>query len=103
MGKTALVSGISGQDGRFLSELLLSKNYEVYGIARRTATENLYNVKHLLNNPNFHISNFIKKLFLGADEGFRILFFGGNRFYFSLSYFWITGFFWFLIDYSFDF
>ena len=41
MGKKALVTGISGQDGAYLSKFLLEKNYEVYGLARRNSTDNL--------------------------------------------------------------
>ena len=37
----ALITGINGQDGSYLAELLLSKNYEVHGIVRRTSTNNL--------------------------------------------------------------
>ncbi len=50
--KRALITGISGQDGTYLSELLLSKDYEVYGIIRRNASENLETSKigHLLND-----------------------------------------------------
>lgn len=53
--KKALITGISGQDGSFLAELLLDKGYEVWGIARRTSTDNLQRVKHLMDNPNFNI------------------------------------------------
>ena len=37
MGKIALITGITGQDGSYLSELLLEKNYKVYGIVRRNS------------------------------------------------------------------
>ena len=40
MSKTALITGITGQDGSYLAELLLSKGYEVHGIVRRVALEN---------------------------------------------------------------
>lgn len=53
--KKALITGASGQDASFLSELLLEKGYEVWGMARRTSTENLQRVKHLMDNPNFNI------------------------------------------------
>lgn len=51
MNKRALVTGISGQDGSYLAELLLSKGYEVYGLIRRTSTgpDNLRRIKHILN------------------------------------------------------
>ncbi len=51
--KTALITGITGQDGSYLSELLLKKNYKVYGIVRRVALEDethrLWRIKHILN------------------------------------------------------
>ena len=51
--KKALITGITGQDGSYLSELLLKKNYKVYGIVRRVALEDethrLWRIKHLLN------------------------------------------------------
>ena len=50
--KKALITGITGQDGSYLSELLLSKNYKVYGLVRRVALEDethrLWRIKHLL-------------------------------------------------------
>ena len=53
--KKSLIFGSQGQDGSFLSELLLSKGHIVYGVARRTSIDNLQRVRHLLDNPNFHI------------------------------------------------
>ncbi|WP_282171253.1 GDP-mannose 4,6-dehydratase [Cytobacillus firmus] len=47
--KKALITGITGQDGSYLAELLLSKGYKVYGLKRRSATPNKENIKHLLN------------------------------------------------------
>ncbi len=47
--KTALITGITGQDGSYLAEFLLSKGYKIYGLIRRTSTSNLENIKHLLN------------------------------------------------------
>lgn len=49
MTKSALITGITGQDGSYLTELLLSKGYKVYGFVRRTSTINDVNIKHLLN------------------------------------------------------
>lgn len=46
--KTALISGITGQDGSYLAELLLSKGYRVYGLERRSSQKNRENIKHLL-------------------------------------------------------
>lgn len=48
--KKALITGITGQDGAFLSELLLSKGYKVYGIKRRTSTVTTSRIEHLLND-----------------------------------------------------
>ena len=52
--KKALITGITGQDGSYLSELLLSKNYKVYGLVRRVALEDethrLWRIKHILKN-----------------------------------------------------
>jgi len=58
MPKTALITGITGQDGSYLAELLLSKGYNVHGIVRRVALENknhrLWRIKHLLKKINLH-------------------------------------------------
>jgi GDPmannose 4,6-dehydratase len=48
MKKRALVTGITGQDGSYLAELLLQKGYEVIGVVRRSSTERLARIKHLL-------------------------------------------------------
>ena len=45
--KRALITGITGQDGSYLVELLLDKQYEVYGITRRVSTDNLERINHL--------------------------------------------------------
>ena len=51
--KTAIVTGITGQDGSYLSELLLQSNYTVIACRRRSSTNNLERVAHLLDNPNY--------------------------------------------------
>jgi GDPmannose 4,6-dehydratase len=53
--KTAIVTGVTGQDGSYLAELLLSKGYKVIGTKRRTSVINTVNVDHLYNNPNFKL------------------------------------------------
>jgi GDPmannose 4,6-dehydratase len=58
--KRALITGITGQDGSYLTEILLEKGYEVHGIIRRSSSFNTGRVDHLYNNPE--ILN--KKLFL---------------------------------------
>jgi GDPmannose 4,6-dehydratase len=55
MTKTALITGITGQDGSYLSELLLGKGYEVHGIIRRSASHNTQRIDHLLGNKNLHL------------------------------------------------
>src|SRR6476660_5980505 len=52
MTKTALISGITGQDGSFLTELLLEKGYNVYGIIRRSSSFNTDRIDHLYQDPH---------------------------------------------------
>lgn len=54
MSKTALITGITGQDGSYLAELLLSKGYEVHGIIRRASTFNTERIDHLYVDPHEH-------------------------------------------------
>jgi GDPmannose 4,6-dehydratase len=51
MKKVALISGITGQDGSYLTELLLEKGYEVHGIMRRSSSFNTFRIEHIYNNP----------------------------------------------------
>jgi GDPmannose 4,6-dehydratase len=53
--KVALITGITGQTGSFLAELLLKKGYRVVGIKRRSSSFNTERVDHIFNNPNFHL------------------------------------------------
>ena len=57
--KKALITGITGQDGSYLAELLLSKGYEVHGIKRRTSLINTDRIDHLYQNPNEQSRRFI--------------------------------------------
>ena len=52
--KKALISGITGQDGSYLTELLLDKGYEVHGIIRRSSSFNTGRIDHLFNDPDIH-------------------------------------------------
>ena len=52
MGKKALITGVTGQDGSYLAELLLSKGYEVHGIIRRASTFNTSRLEHLYTDPH---------------------------------------------------
>ena len=58
MKKRALITGITGQDGSYLAELLISKGYSVHGLVRRVATEDWFHrywrIKHLVNKINIH-------------------------------------------------
>lgn len=53
--KTALITGITGQDGSYLSEFLLEKGYEVHGIVRRSSVDRKERIEHLESNPNFQL------------------------------------------------
>jgi GDPmannose 4,6-dehydratase len=53
--KKALVTGITGQDGSYLAELLLEKGYEVHGVKRRSSSINTQRIDHLYNNPNLKL------------------------------------------------
>ena len=52
--KKALITGITGQDGSYLAEILLEKGYEVHGIIRRASTFNTDRIDHLYNDPHIH-------------------------------------------------
>jgi GDPmannose 4,6-dehydratase len=54
MSKKALITGLTGQDGSYLAELLLGKGYEVHGIIRRSSTFNTDRVDHLYQDPHIH-------------------------------------------------
>ncbi|EOK5732203.1 GDP-mannose 4,6-dehydratase [Vibrio vulnificus] len=58
--KTAIVTGISGQDGAYLAKLLLSKGYKVYGTYRRTSSVNFWRLRELnvISNPNLELVEF---------------------------------------------
>ena len=52
MNKKALITGITGQDGSYLAELLLDKGYEVHGLIRRSSTFNTERIEHLYRDPH---------------------------------------------------
>lgn len=58
MGKIALISGITGQDGAYLAELLINKGYIVHGIKRRSSLFNTQRIDHLYQNPHKKDQNF---------------------------------------------
>ncbi|MBU0576149.1 GDP-mannose 4,6-dehydratase [Patescibacteria group bacterium] len=50
--KKAFITGITGQDGSYLAEFLLDKGYKVYGLTRRTSTQNFARIQHLIHHPH---------------------------------------------------
>lgn len=52
--KVALITGITGQDGSYLTELLISKNYIVHGIVRRSSSFNTGRIEHLYKDTKIH-------------------------------------------------
>ena len=64
MKKKAIILGVTGQDGSYMAELLLKKNYSVHGIYRKSATSNTKNINDLLNNSKI----FNKKFFLHKGD-----------------------------------
>ena len=62
MQKRALITGITGQDGSYLAELLLEHGYEVHGIVRRSSTENFERIAHLGNKLQLHQADLLDQL-----------------------------------------
>ena len=59
MKRTALITGITGQDGSYLAELLLGKGYVVHGVKRRTSLFNTDRIDHLYQDPHERDRRFI--------------------------------------------
>ena len=59
MKKKALILGVTGQDGSYMTELLIKKKYEVYGLIRKSATGNTKNIDHLINNKKIFNKHFL--------------------------------------------
>ncbi len=53
--KKAFITGITGQDGSYLAELLLQKGYQVFGLTRRTSTQNYARIEHIMHDPNLEL------------------------------------------------
>ena len=64
MAKRALITGITGQDGSYLAELLLAKGYDVYGVVRRASAPNLWRIQHLLDRVELHPGDLLDQLSL---------------------------------------
>src|SRR4051812_23131758 len=62
--KRALITGVTGQDGSYLSDLLLEKRYEVHGIVRRASTENFERIAHLAGKIQLHQADLLDQLSL---------------------------------------
>ena len=62
MTRRALITGITGQDGAYLAEFLLSKGYEVHGMVRRSSTENFERIVHLRNRVRLHQADLLDQL-----------------------------------------
>src|SRR3979490_2696963 len=62
MTKRAIITGITGQDGSYLAELLLSKGYEVVGTVRRTSTPNYWRIQHLLDRITIKPADLLDQL-----------------------------------------
>lgn len=64
MQKTALITGITGQDGSYLAEFLLSKGYKVYGMVRRSSSENFDRIEHLRDKVELRQGDLLDQLSL---------------------------------------
>src|SRR6478672_9308648 len=62
MTKRALITGITGQDGSYLAELLLEKGYEVYGLVRRASSTNYWRIEHLLDRIHLKPADLLDQL-----------------------------------------
>ncbi|HIA49396.1 MAG TPA: GDP-mannose 4,6-dehydratase [Acidobacteria bacterium] len=62
MSKRAIITGITGQDGSYLAELLLEKGYEVVGMVRRSSTPNLWRIEHLLDRVQLRTADLLDQL-----------------------------------------
>src|SRR3954447_7029197 len=62
MSKRALITGITGQDGSYLAELLLEKGYEVYGLVRRASSTNYWRIEHLLDRIQLKPADLLDQL-----------------------------------------
>jgi GDPmannose 4,6-dehydratase len=59
MGKRALITGITGQDGSYLAEFLLSKGYEVHGLVRRSSSFNTSRIDHIRERLTLHYGDLV--------------------------------------------
>ena len=71
MKKKALITGVTGQDGSYLSEFLLEKGYEVHGIKRRASLFNTQRVDHIVQDPHIEHARFKLHIRYYPDRIFR--------------------------------
>jgi len=71
--KKGFITGVTGQDGSYLAELLLSKNYEVHGLMRKSSSFNTKRIEHLFSNKNFHTYYGDLSDFTGLSELINII------------------------------
>src|SRR6266516_4453422 len=64
MSKRAIITGITGQDGSYLAELLLENGYEVIGVVRRTSAPNTWRIEHLLDRITLKPADLLDQLSL---------------------------------------
>src|SRR3954462_9761831 len=64
--KTALITGVTGQDGSYLAELLLDKGYHVAGMVRRSSTENFTRIEHLRDRIELHQADLLDQTSIAA-------------------------------------
>ena len=64
MAKRAIITGITGQDGSYLAELLLEKGYEVFGVVRRSSAPNFWRIEHLLDRITLRPADLLDQLSL---------------------------------------
>jgi GDPmannose 4,6-dehydratase len=64
MAKRALITGITGQDGSYLAELLLEQGYEVFGMIRRLSAPNVWRIEHLLDRITLKTADLLDQLSL---------------------------------------
>jgi GDPmannose 4,6-dehydratase len=64
MSKRVIITGITGQDGSYLAELLLEKGYEVFGLVRRSSAPNLWRIEHLLDRVTLKPADLLNQLSL---------------------------------------
>jgi GDPmannose 4,6-dehydratase len=68
MKKRALITGLTGQDGSYLTEFLLEKGYEVHGIKRRASSLNTQRVDHIYEDPHVDNARFKQRWFRKSEQ-----------------------------------